>query len=207
MKTRGTVSKKTRFLWLIAAPLFLSAAATILSSFYFLAFPGGFQGGRNPWYNVTIIFNRYTWGEIHTWAGLATIGLVVIHLAIHWEWVTRMVGRISKEISGECRNLSGRSWYNVAVNALIGISFFAVAFSGIVMFFTASGRAALDPFFGWSRASWDIAHTWAGVTMIAAAGLHLAIHWRWAKNVTRKVLVPVRPGPEGSPATETAYSA
>ena len=45
MKTPGTVSKKTRFLWLIAAPLFLSAAATILSSFYFLAFPGGFQGG------------------------------------------------------------------------------------------------------------------------------------------------------------------
>ena len=37
--------------------------------------------------------------------------------------------------------------------------------------------------FLFSRTTWDLIHTWAGVTLIAAAVIHLAIHWRWIVKV------------------------
>ena len=51
------LSKQTRQNWQINAFLFLSAIMASLSGVYFLYFPEGFMGGRNPLYNVTVIFN------------------------------------------------------------------------------------------------------------------------------------------------------
>lgn len=44
-----------------------------------------------------------------------------------------------------------------------------------------------------SRATWDLVHTWAGVVLIAAAVIHFAIHWRWITKVTTKMIGMVSP--------------
>ncbi|PKO06283.1 MAG: hypothetical protein CVU41_07565 [Chloroflexi bacterium HGW-Chloroflexi-3] len=87
------LSKQTRQNWQINAFLFLSAILASLSGIYFLYFPEGFMGGRNPLYNVTVIFNRTTWDVIHTWSGVGMIAIATLHIIIHWKWVTKVTRR------------------------------------------------------------------------------------------------------------------
>ncbi len=56
---KGTVSKQTRNNWLIDAAVFIGAVVAAITGIYFLFLPsGGYQGGRNPMYGVTILFER-----------------------------------------------------------------------------------------------------------------------------------------------------
>ncbi len=88
------VSKQTQKNWWIDLTLFSSALMAALSGIYFLFLPSnGYQGGRNPLYNVQFIFDRQTWDDLHTWGGLAMIVVASIHLVIHWKWVVSMARR------------------------------------------------------------------------------------------------------------------
>ena len=90
MKQRK-LSNQTRSNWLIDAALFAGAVLAGLSGVYFLFLPsGGYQGGRNPLYGVTILFNRSTWDVLHTWSGTLLIITAVLHFAIHWRWVVKV---------------------------------------------------------------------------------------------------------------------
>jgi hypothetical protein len=62
-----TISKRTKINWFIDIALFISAILAGLSAITFLfAPPGGYQGGRNPRYGLTILLERHTWTDIHT---------------------------------------------------------------------------------------------------------------------------------------------
>ncbi len=51
--------------WLLFAVVFLSGLVAALSGIYFLFVPsGGYQGGRNPTYGLTILFSRHTWDDL-----------------------------------------------------------------------------------------------------------------------------------------------
>jgi hypothetical protein len=46
----------------------------------------GEGGGR-----LTLLgMGRHDWGELHAWVGYVMAGLVVVHLALHWRWLTRI---------------------------------------------------------------------------------------------------------------------
>jgi membrane protein implicated in regulation of membrane protease activity len=91
----------------------------------------------------------------------------------------------------------------------VAASFILTAVSGLYFLFVPAGgsRGGLNP--GWdsgfvfSRTTWDLIHTWAGVVFISAAVVHFWIHWRWVKNVTRKLFLSVtqRREIEKAPAT------
>lgn len=52
---------------------------------------GGYQGGRNPHFlREVLFFSRSTWRALHDWGGVAMIGGVVVHLALHWKWIVCM---------------------------------------------------------------------------------------------------------------------
>jgi hypothetical protein len=91
---------------------------------------------------------------------------------------------------------------NVAIDALIGVSFLVCALSGVYFLFAPSGgfqggsNPGWDPYFLLSRTTWDLIHTWSGVVMIAAAVVHFAIHWRWVKNVTARFFLYLLPQAE-----------
>ena len=73
MEKKG-LSAKTKKNWAIDAVLALGGLLAALSGIYFLFLTsGGYQGGRNPMYGITILFERHTWEELHTWSGVAMI--------------------------------------------------------------------------------------------------------------------------------------
>lgn len=189
--SKNVISNRTRANWLIDVAVFISAIVASVSGIYFLFLPsGGYRGGRNPWYGITILFDRHTWEDLHTWGGVAMIAAVAIHLVIHWKWVVSMAGRIARELSGQGARLSAYGHFNVALDALVGLSFLVTAVSGVYFMFAPAGSHGARATTGWlfANTTWDLIHTWAGVVMIIAAVVHLAIHWRWVVNVTKKVL-------------------
>jgi hypothetical protein len=180
--SNNALSRKTRLNWLIDTAVFAGALLASISGIYFLFFPsGGYRGGRNPYYGITLLFDRHTWDNLHTWTGIAMITAVVIHLVIHWSWVKTMVKRMISAVRGNGTPLSRGAMINIAIDVTIAASFLVAAFSGLYFFFFPEAtRTALL----FDRATWDMIHTWSGVLMITAALAHLAIHWRWIMNVT-----------------------
>jgi len=198
MSKRVGVSKQTQTNWLIDAAVFVGAILAALSGIYFLFLPsGGYQGGRNPWYGITILFSRHTWDDLHTWGGVLMIVAVVVHFAIHWDWVKMMTRRIVNAMRSRGSRLSRGALINVVIDLAVAVSFLLCALTGVYLLFAPSGgfqggqNPAWDPGFLFSRTTWDLIHTWSGAALIVAAVIHLAIHWRWVMNVTRRVFLPL----------------
>ena len=213
MSKSPKISMQTRKNWLIDAIVFVGGVIAALSGVYFLFIPsGGYQGGRNPMYGVTILFGRHTWEDVHTWGSVVMIAAAVLHLAIHWQWVKRMSRRTARALLSKDSKLSRGSRFNVGINALVAVSFAVCAVSGIYFLFAPDGgfqggfNTGWDPGFLFSRTTWDLIHAWSGVALIAAAVIHFAIHWRWVKNVTARFFLSLLPQPESQPglATEQA---
>jgi len=191
MFAENKLSTRTRNNWLVDVGLFTSAVIAALSGIYFLFLPvGGYQGGRNPWYGVTILFSRKTWDDLHTWGGIAMIAIVVIHLSLHWSWVVNMLKRVVKELLGQCGCMNWRGRFNLVINVIVAFSFLLVAISGVYLLFVPAGRNAVDLIVLFNRTTWDLIHTWAGVVLISAAIIHFAIHWRWVTKVTKEMTRP-----------------
>jgi preprotein translocase subunit SecY len=188
MQIKRGMSKITQRNWWIDAVLLGSALVAALSSLYFLYFPsGGYQGGRNPYYNIQVLFSRHTWGDLHMWGGIVMIAVVMIHLILHWSWVVNMTRRMLKDLTGKNGKMNQRGRLNLLLNVVVGLSFLVTAISGVYFLFVPGGRGAVDPMFLFSRITWDLIHTWAGVILIAAGVIHFAIHWRWVVNVATSI--------------------
>jgi cytochrome b subunit of formate dehydrogenase len=199
MKAR--MSGKTRANWLIDAAVALGGLLAGLSGIYFSYLPsGGYRGGRNPAYGIQILFERHTWSDLHTWAGVLMIAAVAVHFAIHWDWVTRMARRMGSALRSGETNLSRGARFNLALDAVVAVSFLVCALTGVYFLFAPAGGHSQEVGLFFSRTTWDMLHTWSGVVMVGSAVVHFAIHWRWVKNVTLKFflsLVPDRAGAKG----------
>ncbi|MCX7839891.1 MAG: DUF4405 domain-containing protein [Anaerolineae bacterium] len=182
MNKRG-LSLQTKTNWLIDALLFTSALIATISGIYFLFLPsGGYRGGRNPYYGITILFDRHTWNDLHTWFGLGMIVIVAIHLTVHSRWIVTMTKHAFRAVTVPTCRLSRGAWTNIAIDATIALGFLLTAISGLYFFFEPAQRPFL-----FDAITWDLIHTWAGVAMVGAALLHLTIHWRWIVNVTKRM--------------------
>jgi hypothetical protein len=185
MALKRGMSKITLWNWWIDSVLFTSALVVALSSVYFLYIPtGGYQGGRNPYYNLQLLFTRHTWDDLHTWGGIVMIAVAIIHLILHWPWVVNMTRRAYKDLTGINGKMNWRGRLNLLLNVVVGISFLMAAASGIYFLFFPGGNWAADPMIVLTRLTWDLIHTWSGIVLFAAALIHFAIHWRWVVNVT-----------------------
>lgn len=183
------VSQQTQRNWWIATGLLATGLIAAISGVYFLAFPsGGYQGGRNPYYGIQILFSRQTWDDLHTWGGVAMIVIALIHLVLHWSWVTAMARRTYNELRGRCGCMNARGRWNLILNLIVAVSFVLTAVTGVYLLFVPGGRWATDPMILFSRNAWDLIHTWAGVAFISAAMVHFAIHWKWFTKVSNKMV-------------------
>jgi Domain of unknown function (DUF4405) len=200
MSKQASFSIQTRRNWLIDAAVFFGGVLATLSGVYFLFLPsGGYQGGRNPMYGVTILFGRDTWSVVHTWTGVLMIAAVALHLGIHWRWVAMMGRRILNSLRPGASKMSRAGMRNLVLNAVVATSFLVTAVSGVYFLFAPSngGGHGANQYttFLFSPTAWDLIHTWAGVVLIVAIAAHLAIHWRWVVNVTRRMVLSLRPQP------------
>ena len=125
------VKKQVRRNWQVDLGLFLAALGASLTGVYFLILPvGGYQGGRNPFYGITFLFERETWDLLHTWTGVAMIAAAFIHLVLHWSWISGSAKRISSDVFRRSKQLSLKSRINIAVDLIVAIGFFLTALSG-----------------------------------------------------------------------------
>jgi hypothetical protein len=202
MSSKSGIARKTRNTWLLDLSLFLGGILATLSGIYFLFIPsGGYQGGRNPMYGITILLSRYTWEDVHLWGGIAMIVAAVVHFSLHWRWFGTMIRRVRSNFRPGGARMPASVAFNLAINMVIGVSFLLCAISGVYFVFAPAGgfqggqNLAWDPGFLFARTTWDLIHTWSGVAMIVAAVLHFSIHWRWVKNVTGKFFKSLWPAP------------
>lgn len=193
------MSRKTRINWLINISVFIGAFLALISGVYFLFFPsGGYQGGRNASYGVTILFDRSTWDLLHTWGGIVMIAAVAFHFSIHWKWVAMIGRRVLKGLRGQGSGLSKGGKLNLVIDMVIALSFFTAAITGMYFLFLTDGgyqdgrNAGWDPGFLFSRTTWDLIHTWSGIAMAIAAMTHIYIHWRWITKVSKRFFLPVK---------------
>lgn len=192
MKVR-TISTRTRFNWLIDAAVFVSGVAASISGAYFMVMvSGGFQGGRNALYNVTLIWPRSGWSDAHTWFGAAMIAAALIHLFYHWAWISVMIKRVPALIRSGGSRMSVGAKINLITNIALGVAFSLTAITGVYFLFAPAGgfqggtQPGWDPGFLFSRTTWDLVHTWAGAALISIALVHFLIHWGWISKVTRR---------------------
>jgi hypothetical protein len=189
MNKKRIFSAQTRTNILLDMSLFVSGLVTGLSGIYFLFLPsGGYQGGRNSLYDITIFFECHTWGDIHTWASIIIITLAALHIPLHWGWIIKMTQSGFRSLVGK-RKLNNYSQFNLAVNILVGLSGLICGLSGLYFLLVSSvSQTSLLGDSGWifSRLTWDLIHTWSGVVMIAAAVFHFGIHWKWVVKVIGK---------------------
>jgi len=166
------ISRTTRLNWILDAGVFFTALVADFSGLYFLYVPVG--------------------GDLHLWGGVAMILIVTIHLLYHWDWVVMMTKKIWNQIRSGKSNMSRGAMNNLAVNLVIATSFLLVAISGVYFLFGPTGgyeggaNANWDIGFLFSRTTWDLIHTWSGVTLFIAASFHFLIHWKWIKKVTNR---------------------
>jgi amino acid transporter len=186
-KSNSSLTPKLRQNWWIDALLGLSALIAILSSLYFLIYPvGGYQGGRNPYYNAVLVFNRSTWDVLHTWSGLGMILAALIHILIHWDWITGTLSRSLQVVLRKRKPFGLRLSYNIVLDVIIALSFLVCAISSVYFLFYPDGGPA-SPVMLFNKTTWDLIHTWSGVLMTVTAVLHFVLHWKWVTNVTGKM--------------------
>jgi len=76
--------------------IFVAFAVTLVSGLIlWFALGGGYQGGRNPAADGTVLLlNRWAWRDLHNWFGLAMGFLASLHLILHLPWIACHVKRL-----------------------------------------------------------------------------------------------------------------
>jgi len=184
------VSVKTSQRWWLVALLTVLGIGVLASSIYFLIFPVGFQGGRNPYYGIEVIFNRESWDAIHLWTGLGMILIIGVHIVVHWMWIRTMFNRCFKRDACEIGKMNWRAQNSIILDAVVALSFFLASVSGIYLLFAPGRSSAVStPMFIFSWYIWDVIHTWSGIVMFMSVILHFFIHWGWIIKVTKRIVV------------------
>jgi hypothetical protein len=84
-------SKLNKFSWFnlyINVVIGLSGLVCGLSGLYFLFEPVLVPAGGTGW-----IFTPLTWDMIHTWSGVVVTAAAILHFAIHWRWVIKVLSK------------------------------------------------------------------------------------------------------------------
>lgn len=182
------VLKTTRNNWWLDIALAVSGLLTSLSGVYLFLIPGGYQGGRNPYYGLIILFDRTTWEVIHTWAGAVMVVVSVLHIALHYRWFLNTARNLFKRSLEERQKHSFRYYFLLVINILIAVGFLT---GGVSSFYYLAfpGEGAALPTFIFSADVWDFLHTYGGLLMIGAALVHFILHWRWVVKTAGRVFV------------------
>jgi hypothetical protein len=138
---------------------------------------------------------RFTGIAIHEWLSLALAGTVVVHLLLHWNWITGVA-------SAFFRKLWHASRLKFAVDALLFAAFTAIMMSGLMI------SKSVLPTLGiqlQSAQAWRTIHSAAADVGLRLVGLHFALNWKWVVTmVGRYIIAPF--GALVKPAGQTSKS-
>lgn len=115
---------------------------------------------------------------IHEWLGIAIVGVILIHVLIHWDWVVCVTKRFFSKLKAEPR-------INYLVDLGILISFTTIIFSGLMM-----SESVLPAFGVYAARSnlWKFLHVQSTDLTVILTGLHVALHYKWVVNVFKRIV-------------------
>lgn len=114
---------------------------------------------------------------IHEWLGIALLGTIVVHLLMHWSWITSVGKTFFKKLWHSSR-------LKFVLDILVFFSFITVSLSGIMISKTALPALGinLDQLGG----SWRQLHKLAADAAILLIGLHFALNWGMVVKMFKK---------------------
>ena len=122
---------------------------------------------------------RLTGSPIHEWLALATAATLVLHVALHGDWVIGVTRSFF-------RNLMHVSRLDYLVDALLFVAFTTTVASGLVISRVVMPALGVQMLSG---GTWrEIHSTSANLTLFLVA-THFALHWSWVKNSFRRIVI------------------
>lgn len=100
----------------VATLLFLSMIATG----YLLRFP--LPPGSNKSLSLWGL-SRHQWGDLHFWISAALLLVMLIHLALHWNWIVSTIGKRCSLIHNQQASLVRSAIWSIVVLILLCLGF------------------------------------------------------------------------------------
>ncbi|HEX78841.1 MAG TPA: DUF4405 domain-containing protein [Dehalococcoidia bacterium] len=143
---------------------------------------------------VTVLgWPRYVWIEIHSWASVALLVVILLHIILHWGWIVATTKRVKSYIGKRVRRVT--ELYVAAV--VLFILFLFESFSGFVIWLFIP-RGAADfyrmisgvgrTFWGLQRNIWVDLHAWVAVAIMGIIIVHIIMNWNWVVAMSKKIL-------------------
>ncbi len=128
---------------------------------------------------VVTMASRFSGLAIHEWLSIAFGVTIVVHLLLHWQWITRVTQRLFGKTTWESR-------INYVLNALLFVAMTIVIFTGIMIseFALPQLGIRLAENFAFRRL-----HTMSADATLFLVGLHVAMHWHWVVNAVKRYLL------------------
>ncbi|MDC9503549.1 MULTISPECIES: DUF4405 domain-containing protein [unclassified Pseudoalteromonas] len=114
---------------------------------------------------------------LHEWFSLFFIIPFVIHLLLHWDWVTRSFGRLFA-------NITARERFNIVWDYLLYLMMLLVFVSGFLV------SVALLPALNISlniQDFWSKIHHNSATFIMPMLGVHLALNFSWIVKLTKRM--------------------
>jgi len=128
-----------------------------------------------------------TWRDLHTWFSLVMIAGVLVHVALHWNWIVQMTKRLRQ---GKAR----KARLNYTLDVVLGLAFLAAALTGLAFLLLGQGgfQGGRNPSFqtallGLSRGTWSDLHTWFSLVLVTAIFVHQVPHWNWISRTVGRL--------------------
>lgn len=127
---------------------------------------------------------------VHEWISFVYLVPFIVHLLLHWDWLMAIPKRFFGKLPLQQR-------FNVILNVVLYVLMIFVTLSGILI-----SEAAL-PLLGLTLESdsfWHTMHHNSSNLLLPLLGIHLALHWSWIINTTRKIFN--KPSPKMAKASK-----
>lgn len=120
---------------------------------------------------------------VHEWLCIAFLGLLLVHLLFHWDWIVAVMVKFFRKLFHQSR-------FNFVVDVLALVMFMTVMVSGIMI-----SRSVL-PFLGLQGSRdfvWRFLHSSSADLLVVLIALHFALHWKWIVYVCKRhIILPVK---------------
>lgn len=103
--------KRARFYLLLDLVMGIGFLLEALSGFVlWLVLPhvGGYRGGRGTAVVDTFIFSRNTWLGLHDWTAVVLVLGILLHVVLHWKWITCIVRKTWQDATRSLAKSSSR---------------------------------------------------------------------------------------------------
>jgi hypothetical protein len=92
------VKKGTRNYLIFLALVLLALLQTVSGFILWLVLPSGdgYRGGAGVIGENSFVWDRHIWLDLHDWTAVILVVMVIIHLVLHWRWITYMTKKFLK---------------------------------------------------------------------------------------------------------------